>query len=189
MVYKGILKNLSLDWNTRKPEVTLQLDARAEDIEKLKDKPLSVEIKRWRKKRSLDANNYYWQLITKLAENMNQSKDYMHNYILRRYGQIEVIDGKAVYIVIPDTDEAEKKVDEAQTYHLKPTEQVKPGKGGLLYRTYMMLRGSSDYNTREMSHLIDGLVSECREAGIETLPPSELERMMELYEQKHPISR
>ena len=30
--------------------------------------------------------------------------------------------------------------------------------------------------------LIDGLVSECKEQGIETIPPQELERMMEMYE-------
>lgn len=185
MTYRGILKNLSLDWITRKPEVTLQLEARAEDIEKLKDKPLSVELKQWRKKRSLDANAYYWQLLTKLSESLGESKDYMHNYILRKYGQIEIIDGQAVYTVIPDTNEAQKKVDEAQTYHLKPTSQVKVGRGGLMYRTYMMLRGSSDYDTKEMSHLIDGLVTECKDVGIETIPPEELERMMQAYDKKH----
>ena len=62
---------------------------------------------------------------------------------------------------------------------------VKPGKGGAMYRTYMMLKGSSEYNTKEMSHLIDGLVSECKEMGIETLPPEELERMMSEYEKRY----
>ena len=46
-----------------------------------------------------------------------------------------------------------------------------------------MLRGSSTYDTSEMSKLIDGLVSECQELGIETIPPKEIERMMQLYEQ------
>ena len=46
-----------------------------------------------------------------------------------------------------------------------------------MYRTYMMLRGSSDYDTREMSELIDGTVSEAKQMGIETLPPHEIERM------------
>ena len=53
-----------------------------------------------------------------------------------------------------------------------------------MYRTYMMLKGSSEYDTKEMSHLIDGLVSECKEMGIETLPPEELERMMAAYGKK-----
>lgn len=150
---------------------------------------LDVEIKKHREKRSLDANSYYWVLISKLAESMNVSKPYMHNAILRRYGQIEMIGGQAVYIVIPDTDSAQKDVDEAQFYHLKPTSQVKAGKGGMMYRTYMMLKGSSVYDTKEMSVLIDGLVSECRGCGIETLPPEEIERMMVIYGKKHNAGR
>ena len=145
-------------------------------------------IKKHREKRSLDANSYYWVCLTRLAEALNMSKPYLHNRLLRRYGQLEVIDEKAVYIVIPDTDEAQKKVDEEQLYHLKPTSQVKEGRGGIMYRTYMMLKGSSTYNTKEMSVLIDGLVSECKECGIETLPPEELERMMKEYE-KHYANR
>lgn len=87
-----------------------------------------------------------------------------------------------IFLVLPDTDSGARKADEAETYHIRPTSEVKVGNDGQMYRTYVMLRGSSTYNTAEMSVLIDGLVSECREQGIETLPPIELERMMELYE-------
>lgn len=150
----------------------------------LQEERLDVEIKKYRKKRSLDANSYYWLLLTRLAESLNVSKPFMHNAILRRYGQIAIIDGQAVYAVLPDTDEAQKSVDEAQTYHLMPTSQLKEGKGGIMYRTYMMLKGSSEYDTKEMSRLIEGLVGECKEMGIETLPPGELKRMMEAYGKK-----
>lgn len=179
---------MSLNWQTRRPEITLEVDGDAADIEKLKEKKLTVEIKQYREKRSLDANCYYWVLVGKLADVLNQSNAWVHNHMLRKYGQIMVIDDQGVYTVLPDSDEAQKAIDEAETYHLKPTSQVKPGKGGKMYRTYMMLRGSSDYDTKEMSRLIDGLVSECKEAGIETLPPAELERMMENYE-KHYTAR
>ena len=50
------------------------------------------------------------------------------------------------------------------------------------YRTYIMLKGSSAYDTQEMSVLIEGLVSECKELGIETLPPDEIKRMLMTYE-------
>lgn len=145
---------------------------------------LDVEIKKHRKKRSLDANAYYWLQCSRLAEELHISKSYMHNRLLRRYGQIEMIGGQAVYVVILDNDEAQKEVDEAEFYHLKPTSQVKEGKDGVMYRTYMMLKGSSAYDTKEMSVLIDGLVSECKECGIETLPPEELERMIREYGKK-----
>ncbi|WP_297642790.1 hypothetical protein [uncultured Bacteroides sp.] len=146
---------------------------------------LDVEIRKKRKKRSLDANAYYWKLASEVADALHVSKPYIHNYLLRKYGQIEIIDGQGVYMVIPDTESARKSVDEAQTYHLKPTSQVKEGKGSIMYRTYMMLKGSSEYDAKEMSHLIDGLVCECKEMGIETLLPEELERMMSEYEKRY----
>jgi len=181
----GTLKALSLNWETKKPEVTLEVDANAEDVERLKDKKLSVEMKQYRRKRSLDANSYYWVICTKIAEAIGQSIPWTHNHMLRKYGQIEIIDGKAVYLVIPDTETAQSRADEAETYHMKPTSQVKEGKGGIMYRTYMLLRGSHDYNTEEMSHLIDGAVSDAKDLGIETLPPDEIKRMMEAYGKKH----
>lgn len=105
--------------------------------------------------------------------------------MLRKYGQALYIGEKIVYIVIPDTDQAAAQVDEAEMYHLKPASQVKVGKDGVMYRTYIMLRGSSDYDTKEMSELIDGLVTEAKQLGVETLPPHELERMMSIYEKHH----
>ncbi len=146
---------------------------------------LDVEIKKRRKRRSLDANAYYWQLLSKLAEASGISKNRAHNIMLSRYGQMEEYDGHLVYVVVPDTPDGAEKALEAETYHIKPTSQVQKGADGTLFRTYKMLRGSSTYDTKEMSHLIDGLVGECRELGIETLPPRELERMMAAYEQNH----
>ena len=88
-----------------------------------------------------------------------------------------------IYVVVPDDDSGEEKALEAETYHIKPTSEVKQARDGAAFRTYIMLRGSSTYDTREMSELINGLVSECREMGIETMTPDQLAEMMALYEQ------
>lgn len=140
---------------------------------------VSLKVTRHREKRSLDANAYYWQLLTKLAGVLRISNNYCHNIMLRRYGTLEEIDGKPVYLVIPDTEEAERNADESETYHIKPTSNVREGKDGKMYRTYMLLKGSSRYDTAEMNRLISGLVEECKQCGIETLTPSELARMFE----------
>lgn len=185
MKMTGFLRGLSLNWQTRRPEITLEVSGEAEDIEKLKDKKLTVEIKQYREKRSLDANAYYWVLVGKLSGVLGQSNAWIHNHMLRRYGKIMIIDDHGVYTVLPDTEEAEKEIAEAETYHLKPTSETRLGKDGKMYRTYMMLRGSSDYDTKEMTELINGIVTACKEVGIETLPPSEVERMLEAYEKYH----
>ena len=127
-----------------------------------------VEIKEYRPKRSLDANALYWSLLNKLARVLDTSTPELHNIMLRRYGQLECYGDKLVYVVLPETEDAQKKADQAETYHLKPTSHTKLGTDGRTYRTYMLLRGSSTYDSKEMTRLIDGLISECNEAGIDT---------------------
>ena len=185
METKGRIKQINLDWKSRKTAVTVEIDARPDEVEKLNDKDLTVVLKLFRQKRSLEANSYYWQLLTQLADKLNVSNPFMHNQLLRRYGQPEIIDGKMVYLVLPDSDEGARIADEAETFHIKPTSQVKTGVDGKQYRTYIMLKGSSSLNTKEMSTLINGLVDECKQVGIDTITPAELERMMELYDKKH----
>lgn len=182
----GFIVDLFLDWKSRKTRATFEVEARPEDLEKLKDKKLTVEIKQYRENRSLDANKYYWVLLLRLAEVLNLSRTELHNIMLRRYGQLEIVDDCPIYNIFPDTDKAEKAVNNAETYHVKPTSQVKEGRDGKMYRTYLMLRGSHTYDTKEMSVLINGLVEECKEQGIETLTPDELRRMMEDAEKHNP---
>lgn len=185
METKGRIKQINLDWKTRKTIVTVEIDAKPDEVEKLIDKILTVVLKPFRKKRSLDANSMYWSLLTQLADKLNASKSFMHNQLLRRYGQPEIIDGNVVYLVLPDSDEGAKTADEAETYHIKPTSQTMIGNDGKRYRTYILLKGSSEYDTKEMSTLINGLVDECRQVGISTITPDELERMMALYDKKY----
>ena len=174
---KGRLIDLSFS-RERRQRVTIEVDDDFRtQFDELKDSDISITVKRFHEKRSLDANSYYWLLLSQLADAVGCSKLYMHNQMLRRYGQPEVVDDGLMYIVLPDTDEAERKADEAETYHIKPTSDVREGKDGRMYRTYIMLRGSHTYDSKEMSVLINGLVDECHDVGIETMTPNEIMRL------------
>ena len=184
MECKGRLITVQKDWRTGKFQVAFEIDDDVSgQVDNINEKELKITTKIWREKRSLDSNAYYWVLLSRLAEYMKISKPCAHNMMLRRYGQNLLIDGIKAYIRIPDTEKAEKMALEASTYHIRPTSQTVSGSDGVTYRTYVMLKGSSDYDTREMSELIDGLVSECKECGIETATPEELQRMLDLYDQ------
>lgn len=186
MESKGTLIDVSRDWKTGKMRLTFEFDSDVSAaIDKIKDKLLRITVKLWRDKRSLNANSYYWVLLSRLAEAVGISKPRAHNLMLRKYGQNLVIDSQIAFLVIPDTEEAEETALEAESFHIRPTSQVKQGKDGKMYRTYTVLAGSSTYDTKEMSELINGLVSECKEQGIETLTPDELARMMKDYEENH----
>ena len=125
-----------------------------------------VEIKRHMKRRSLDQNAMYWSVLGQIAKALNISNNRAHNLMLRRYGAVETIDGKTIKLVLPDTEEAAQRADEAESYHIKPTSQVKVGTDGNTYRTYILLRGSSTYDTAEMKRLIDGVMDEAKQMGI-----------------------
>lgn len=180
MDFEGHLGDIRKDLATNEYIIEIRTSTNVfQALRKIKEYLLDVSVKKHRKKRSLNANAYYWHLIGELAKlkHLNVSEPYLHNYMLRRHPVPEMIGGEPVYTVIPATPEAEKQVDESETYHLKPTAQVKEGRNGKMYRTYIVLKGSHDYDTKEMSMLIDDAVQEAKEQGVETLPPDQIERM------------
>lgn len=173
MDFKGQLSRISRDLNTDE----LVIEIRTKDnvlkaYEKLKEKVVSVKVTVFRKKRSLTANGYYWVLIGKVAEAVGHSQAYMHNEMLRRHPRLEIIEERPVIVMLPDTIETERKIDESEELHLLPTDITERGN-----RQYLLLRGSSTYDTKEMAILIDDIVQEAKEQDIETLPPAEIERM------------
>lgn len=179
----GKLKGVAKDWVTGKWNITFEVEGDiTAGLDQMKDKLLTIVAKIYRKKRSLDANGMYWKLLGDLAEATHVSKPAMHNMLLRRYGQLEMIDGQCVPLRIPDTDEAERKALEAAEYHIRPTSQtIEIEWNGKRDRVYFLLRGSHDYDTKEFSELLNGLIDECKQCGIPTMSPREFNRLMEAY--------
>jgi hypothetical protein len=134
------------------------------------EKKLTLDIRPYRQQRSLNANAYMWVLLDKLAGVLHTSKDELYLLMLERYGEFTHL------IVKP---EAVSRVrNEWRTSRIVGDVTVN-GKPGVQIECYY---GSSTYNTAEMAKLIDGVVSECREVGIETLPPDEVEALKALWE-------
>lgn len=152
-----------------KVRVTLEIDEDIleylEQLHKLKEEKLSIEIKKYREKRSLDANAYCWVLLQKMAEILKKDKDEVYVDMICKYGVF------THYIVKPSAVERTKKVWRAVR---ELGEVTVNGKTGIQLQCYF---GSSTYDTKEMSVLIDGIVGECKEMGIQTLTPAEIEDM------------
>lgn len=145
-----------------------------------KDKRYNVEIKQYRKKRSLDANSYYWVLVGKISDVLSTSKAEIHNQQMAKYGVFKRdADGKLICSLERDSD----NYLAYETRHLYPTDSTEDRKG-VAYRWYIELKGSSEFDTKEMANLIDGTVADAKEIGIETLPPEELERMKTTWQGK-----
>lgn len=131
------------------------------------DREKIFEIKEKKRRRSLNANAYAWTLIGKLADALRISKDQCYLLMLKRYGQSEMVS------VVSEID-----VRGYFKYYEAVGETELQGKNFTHYRVF---KGSSEYDTREMSILVDGIVSECHEVGIETMTPSELAKLKELW--------
>ena len=132
------------------------------------DREKQFEIKEHREKRSLNANAYAWALIGKIADAMRLSKDECYLLMLKRYGQSELVSVLS-----------EVNISGYFKYYEDAGTAIHGGKGYTYYRLY---KGSSEYDTHEMAVLIDGIVSEAQELGIETLPPDEIQRLTQRWQ-------
>lgn len=133
-----------------------------------KDKKLSLTVKEWRNKRSLDANSYLWVLCTALSEKLKIPKEEIYKEHIRQMGIYEPLALLEKAVERFCTAWSERGIGwfcEVVDSDLKGCKKV--------FAYY----GSSTYDTKEMSLLIDNIVLECKEQGIETLPPDELEAM------------
>lgn len=184
MEFKGKIASIFRDLVTGNWNITFSTGQNIEEaLQTFSGKEIDIKLKQHREKRSLDANAYYWCLLTKFARVHGLSNAESHNLMLRRYGQYEKVDDQLLAVLLPDTDQTEREVLNKTEYHLALTSGIKIIEGQTK-RIYHLLRGSSTYNTEEMARLISGLIDECRWSGIpdsEIMTPFEKQKLYELY--------
>ena len=127
------------------------------------EKDKLYEIKEYKQKRSLNANAYMWVLINEIANKVRLPKETVYLDMLKSYGQSTIVSllsnidyyGFFKYYEVIGTSVLNNK----EFTHIK------------------VFKGSSEYNTLEMSILIDGVIHECTVLGIPTINDEELERL------------
>jgi hypothetical protein len=127
------------------------------------DKEKLYEIKEYKEKRSLSQNSYCWKLITEIANKISKSKEEVYLEMLKAYGQSEVIS-------MLSTIEPKgffKYYEEIGTGIVNNKE----------FTHYKIFKGSSEYDSKEMSIFIDGVIQECTQLGIPTLTDEEIKSM------------
>ena len=151
--------------------ISLQVDGDPRELcEKLKDVQIDVEIKKHRQRRSLDANAYAWVLIGKIAEAMHIDRAEVYREAIRAIG------GTNTIVCVPDKA-VETLLDGWKSKGMGWQTETMPSK--IKGCTNVVLYyGSSTYDTRQMSLLIDHLVQDAKALGIETMTPQELEAML-----------
>ena len=127
------------------------------------DREKTFDIKEHKEKRSKSQNSYAWELITQIGNAVRKSKEEVYLDMLKHYGQREMV--SMLSSINPNG-------------YFKYYEEI--GKGivnNKEFTHYYIFKGSSEFDTKEMTIFIDGIIQECENLGISTLTPDEIARM------------
>lgn len=171
----GKITSVSVNYINQKFQVTLEVNERNRFLEMLDElkglEKLTLKFDKFKQKRSLDANAYCWQLISKIAEKTRVPKEEVYRQAIREIG--------GNYDVVCIKEEAADSIRSAWS------------KNGLGWQSDTMLSkldgctnvilyyGSSTYNTEQMSRLIENIIQDCKALGIETKSEAELNSLLQ----------
>ena len=177
----GIITDINIDYKTRKSKISLLLDTKEiEVVEQLKNEnKLNIELKKYRKQRSLDANAYCWVLCDKIAKELSKdgtivTKEAIYKDAITQIGTFEP------FIVQEVSFEKFKRIWEKQGLGFIVQEVSKKDKCIKVHCYY----GSSTYDSKEMSLLIELLVDLAKSLNIETKPQEEINSLLESWNGK-----
>lgn len=176
----GTIEDIAIDYKTNKAKISLLLDTRQLDIveELKKENKLNIEVKKYRKKRSLNANSYFWQLLQELCElvELDTIKEYK-----RRVKELGIF--RQFKIETENIKTFEKMwtrqgiawfCEIADTTYIGDTE----------FKIINAYYGSSSFNSKQMARLIDGVVQDCKVYNIEIKPQEEINSLLKEWDKK-----
>lgn len=167
-----------IEFKTNKPEFKFLVNGKVEisfttDKSILKqfqdvkdDKELTVQVKEYRQKRTLSQNAYMWVLLNEIGKAVNRSKEDIYKELVKDYG---------VFEILPLKNEAVKRFNHNWSKNGLGWFTETIGQSKLKgYTNLIAYYGSSTYDTQEMNRLLDAVVNECQELGIQTMTMAEI---------------
>ena len=169
----GVISDIGIDYKTNKAKITFIFDNREvlKQAEEMQGKKLNIQAKRWYKKRSLNANAYLWVLIEKLSKKLNMSRIEVYRKHIYEAG---------TYQELQMEEEAMERFTQLWEHNGLGwfCEKAINQYGEIILRAY---NGSSTYNTKEMTRLIDSVIQDCKEQNIETMTKAELDSLLRFW--------
>lgn len=168
----GNVKSITRDFITGKAAVTVQFDAVSpQDLQALSnEEKYQITIDKPKKKRSLDANGMLWACIGEITAALNADKWQIYLQMLKRYG-------KYTYIVVKENvvDAVKRQWRECEVIG----EIDIHGSKGIQMLCYF---GSSTYDSKEFSVLLNGVIAEMQDIGLQPPPSKEMRKALERLE-------
>jgi hypothetical protein len=156
-----------------KPKISFSLDNKVEitfvtekqnlkQLQALEDKEYDVEIKKHRNKRSLSQNAYLWVLLDEIGKKIQMSKEEVYKKYIKDYG---------VFEIVPIKNEAVDRFVNAWQKNgvgwVCQSLGMSKAKGFTNIITYY---GSSSYDSKEMTRILEAVIMDCEEMDIDTMP-------------------
>lgn len=176
----GILEEISIDYKTNKPKISFLINDKSKlpTIEELKGIKLKIIAKKDIKKRSLNANNYFWKLLQELCElaEIDTIEEYK-----RRVKELGVF---RRFKIEKDNIKTFEKMWTSQGVawfcEIFDTEII----GNTEFKIINAYYGSSSFNSKQMSRLINDLVEDCKAYEIETKTQAEINSLLESWNKR-----
>lgn len=147
------------------------------------DKPKVMTIDYYKEKRSLTANSYMFALIGKIAKKMNLSVGDCYVKFIKDYG-VSISGGymtkEAFDVFEPTYSKVSTKLEHNSSMCTVIREFTK---GETEWIEYIAFIGSSEYDKKQFSHLVNGVVQEAADLGIQTMTPQEIQSLIDKMEE------
>lgn len=174
---RGKLRDLTMNRDgSQNVTITLEGVDFRNTFDDLNGKELDVEIKQHRNRRSREANSYAWVLVNQIAEKLSIDKDDVYKDAIRRIGGVSEI------VCVKDKAVERLRAGWEQNGVGWQTETMPSKLEGCT--NVILYYGSSTYDSKQMSLLIDHLIREAEVLGIPTITPNEKERLMAQFGRK-----
>lgn len=174
MDYTGTIRDMFRGMDG-KFTISLNIEEEPGDIEKLKDKRLRIKITEYKQKRSLDANALLWHCLGKMGKAFIPPRDKWEMYLeeLRKYG-------KYSYVLMD-----QKAVDSFKQMWRETEIVGEVDVNGRKAVQLLCYYGSSTYNTKEFSVLLDGVIEDMKDLGVQPPIPEDIKSALEEWEKQH----
>jgi len=170
MEFTGQIQNVSRDWQTGQYHITFTVNegGAINEVNNIKDcEKLSIRAVKYRNRRSLDANALLWLCLGRIAESLHTDKWEVYLQMLKRYGKFTYICVKSNVV---DSVKAQwRECEVIGEVNINGQEAIQ----------MLCYFGSSTLNTQEFSVLLEGVISEMKEMGLETPTSQEMRMALE----------
>lgn len=130
-----------------------------------------VELKKYQAKRSLNANAALWEMLTKLAPKLGTTKEELYVRELERYGTL------VEHIAVPEN--SVDRIRQVFRHVINRGKVSLNGKENIHLECYY---GTSHYDKEAFSILLDGVIEDAKEQGVEFISSEEKDRLLEEIE-------